>query len=53
MLVLTINAVIPLLLLIFFGYFLTRIGFFTQDFLKIANALCFKFLVPVSVFLNM
>lgn len=53
MLVLTINAVIPLLLLIFFGYFLTRIGFFTQDFLKIANALCFKFLVPVSVFLSM
>ncbi len=53
MLVLTINAVIPLLLLIFFGYFLTRIGFFTQDFLRIANALCFKFLVPVSVFLSM
>lgn len=53
MLILTINAVVPLLLLTFFGYLLTRAGFFTQDFLRTANALCFKFLIPVSVFLSM
>ena len=53
MLPVALNAVIPLFLLIFLGYFLTRIGFFSQDFLKIANKLCFRILMPVNMFWTM
>lgn len=47
------SAVIPLFILIFLGYFLTCIGFFTRDFLKIANKLCFRILMPVNMFWTM
>lgn len=53
MLPVALNAIIPLFIMIFSGYFFTRIGFFTQDFLKIANKLCFRILMPVNMFWTM
>jgi len=53
MLPVALNAVVPLFLLIFLGYFLTRIGFFTQPFLKTANKLVFRILMPVNLFWTM
>lgn len=53
MLPVALNAVIPLFLLIFLGYFLTQVGFFSQEFLKIANKLCFRILMPVNMFWTM
>ena len=53
MLALSLNAVIPLFLLIFLGYFLKRVGFFSQAFLATANKLCFRLLMPVNMFWTM
>ena len=53
MLTLSLNAVVPLFLLIFLGYFLKRIGFFTESFLATANQLCFRLLMPVNMFWTM
>lgn len=53
MLPVALNAVIPLFILIFLGYFLTRTGFFTPSFLKTANKLVFRILMPVNLFWTM
>lgn len=46
------NVVVPIFLLIILGYFLTRVKLWDEHFLKIANNLCFKCLLPVLLFYN-
>ena len=48
----TLNVILPILLPILLGYFLKRIGFFKEDFLKEANKLVFKVLIPFLLFSN-
>ena len=42
-----VNAVFPIVLLIFLGYFLRRIGFFTESFVKVGNKLVFRLCLPL------
>lgn len=51
-LIFSANVVVPIFLLIILGYFLTRIKLWDEHFLKIANQVCFKFLLPVLLFYN-
>ena len=46
------NVVVPIFLLIMLGYALTRIKLWDEHFLKIANDVCFKCLLPVLLFYN-
>ncbi len=46
------NVVMPIFLLIMLGYALTRLRLWNEGFLKIANDLCFKVLLPVLLFYN-
>lgn len=46
------NVVVPIFLLIMLGYGLTRIKLWDAHFLKIANEVCFKCLLPVLLFYN-
>lgn len=46
------NVVVPIFLLIMIGYGLTRIKLWDAHFLKIANEVCFKCLLPVLLFYN-
>ena len=46
------NVVVPIFLLIILGYFLTRIKLWDGHFLKVANEVCFKCLLPVLLFYN-
>ena len=46
------NVVMPIFLLIMLGYALTRLKLWNESFLKIANDLCFKVLLPVLLFYN-
>ena len=48
----TLNVILPILLPILLGYFLKRINFFKEDFLKEANKLVFKILIPFLLFSN-
>lgn len=49
----TFNAILPILLPVFLGYFLKRINFFSDDFLVKVNKLVFKVLIPVLLFSNL
>lgn len=51
-LIFSANVVVPIFLLILLGYFLTRIKLWDEHFLKIANQVCFKCLLPVLLFYN-
>ena len=46
------NVVVPIFLLIILGYVLTRIKLWDEHFLKVANQVCFKCLLPVLLFYN-
>ena len=46
------NVVMPIFLLIMLGYVLTRIKMWDEHFLKVANEVCFKCLLPVLLFHN-
>ena len=46
------NAIVPIFLLILLGYMLTRVKLWDAHFLKIANNVCFKCLLPVLLFYN-
>ena len=46
------NVIVPIFLLIMLGYFLTRLKVWDEHFLKIANNVCFKCLLPVLLFYN-
>lgn len=48
----TINAILPVILLMLLGYILKRIGFFTKDFLKMANKAVFYVFLPTLLFKN-
>ena len=47
-----LNAVAPIILTVVLGYFLKKIGLFTEDFAKKANRLVFRVFLPVMLFLN-
>jgi predicted permease len=51
-LIFSANVVVPIFLLIILGYVLTRIKLWDGHFLKIANDVCFKCLLPVLLFYN-
>ena len=46
------NVIVPIFLLIMLGYTLTRLKVWDAHFLKIANNVCFKCLLPVLLFYN-
>ena len=48
----TVNAIMPLLLLILLGYILKRIGMLSKEFLKIGNKLVFRVCLPTLLFCN-
>lgn len=52
-LVFTLNAILPILIPIFLGYLLKRLNFYDKDFLKKANKLVFKILIPILLFSNL
>lgn len=47
-----VNAVAPIIGLVAVGYFLKKLGMFGEDFIKTANRLVFKVLLPVMLFSN-
>ena len=51
-LIFSAEVVVPIFLLIMLGYGLTRIKLWNADFLKVANEVCFKCLLPVLLFYN-
>jgi len=48
----TINAIMPLILIILLGYFLKRKNFLTPEFLKIGNKFVFRISLPILLFCN-
>lgn len=47
-----LNAVLPIILLIFLGYFLRQKGFLSENFLSVGNKLVFKLMLPSMLFIN-
>lgn len=47
-----LNAVLPIILIMFLGYFLKRINFVSDEFIKVSNKIVFKIALPISLFLN-
>lgn len=48
----TVNAVVPIILLILLGYFLKRFKFLNQNFIKLGNKFVFKVCLPCMLFIN-
>lgn len=48
----SLNAIMPLILIIILGYWLKRIHFFSKEFLKYANKTVFYVCLPVLLFKN-
>ena len=46
------NVIVPIFLLIVIGYALTRLKVWDENFLKVANNVCFKCFLPVLLFYN-
>ena len=46
------NAVLPIVLLILLGYWLKRIGFLTEEFIKVGNKFVFRVGLSCSLFIN-
>ncbi|MDE7083823.1 MAG: AEC family transporter [Clostridia bacterium] len=51
-LVTSVNAVLPIVLLILLGYFLKRFKFLNENFVKIGNKFVFKVCLPCMLFIN-
>ena len=51
-LIFTVNAIMPLILIILLGYFLKRKNFLTPEFLKIGNKFVFRISLPILLFCN-
>ena len=51
-LITSVNAIAPIVLLILLGYILKEKGFITKDFVKIGNKLVFNVLLPCMLFIN-
>ena len=47
-----VNAIFPIVLLILLGYWLRRIGFLSDGFLKTGNKLVFRLCLPATLFVN-
>lgn len=47
-----VNAIIPILLMILLGYWLRRLSFFNDNFIKTGNKLVFHVCLPVMLFVN-
>ena len=47
-----VNAVLPIVLLILFGYWLRRKEFLTEDFLRVGNKFVFRICLSVLLFIN-
>jgi hypothetical protein len=47
-----LNAILPIILLIFLGYFLNRIRFLDEDWFKKGNKLIFRVCLPVLLYVN-
>lgn len=47
-----INSVLPIIILMALGYFLKRIGFINDNFLKIANKYVYRIALPALLFYN-
>ena len=47
-----VNAVLPIVLLILFGYWLRRKEFLSEDFLKVGNKFVFRICLSVLLFIN-
>ncbi|MBD5527182.1 MAG: AEC family transporter [Lachnospiraceae bacterium] len=52
-LVFAVNSVLPVILLVALGYILKEKGFFSREFLKVANKTVFRVLLPVLLFTNL
>ncbi|MGN0812053.1 MAG: AEC family transporter [Candidatus Coproplasma sp.] len=48
----TVNAVVPIILLILLGYLLKRFKFLNQNFIKLGNKFVFKVCLPCMLFIN-
>ena len=48
----TVNAVVPIILLILLGYILKRIKFLSKEFIKLGNKFVFKVCLPCMLFVN-
>ncbi|MGN1061356.1 MAG: AEC family transporter [Candidatus Coproplasma sp.] len=48
----TVNAVVPIILLILLGYLLKRFKFLNQNFIKIGNKFVFRVCLPCMLFIN-
>ena len=48
----SVNAIMPIIMLVVLGYFIKRIGFGSPEFYKTANSLVFKVFLPVMLFYN-
>ena len=46
------NALMPILILIFLGFFLKKINFLTDSFLDVGNRLMFRIALPAMLFVN-
>lgn len=51
-LIFSVNAVLPLFLVMAVGYFFRRKGIFTDEFLNAANRFCFTAALPALLFMN-
>ena len=51
-LIFSLNAVLPIILLVALGYLLNRIKILSDDFLNVGNKLVFKLFLPVMLFYN-
>lgn len=47
-----VNAIVPIVLLIAFGYWLRQTGFLDERFMKLGNKLMFTYLLPCMLFVN-
>ena len=48
----SVNAVLPIILMVALGYLLRRMGFINEDFAKKGNKLVFRVFLPTMLFLN-
>lgn len=51
-LIFSLNAVLPIILLVALGYLLSKIKLLSDDFLNVGNRLVFKLFLPVMLFYN-
>ena len=48
----SVNAVVPVILLILLGYLLRKFGFLNDNFIKIGNKFVFRVCLPCMLFVN-